>query len=152
MPNDKTTIKPETVIISSFPTLLGAIMANERKKLKFTQKDMADSLEINTSSWSRIERGETTINIEQLVLISKKLGIKASELIEKTEKKEAYLEEEGVKFVDKKEYSSLGGVGKAAIGGSAAALIGGIASSPIPLVLGIAAISRLFKDEDDKKS
>lgn len=104
------------IAFSSFPALLGTIMAMKRKSLELTQEDMADTLGITISSWSRIERGETALNIEQLLLASKKLKIKTSELIREAECQEKILKEKGVKIVmERKEYSSLAKIAAAGV-------------------------------------
>lgn len=112
----------ENIAFSSFPALLGAIMAMKRRNLGLTQEEVAKELDITTSSWSRIERGETALNIEQLLLVCKLLNFKPSELLKEAETQENILVDKGVMVViERKEYASLAKVA------AAGALMGPIA-------------------------
>jgi len=97
----------KTVVVSNFPALLGSVMAMRRKEINLTQEDLGNALGMNASSWSRIERGETAINIDQLFTAAETLKIKASELIERTEKNELFLKEKGVKVLDRAAFTTI---------------------------------------------
>jgi len=56
-----------------------------RKARGFTQKDMADRLHLEVSSYHRRESGETKIRIEQWVELAKMLGVPLENIYEEDE-------------------------------------------------------------------
>ena len=56
-----------------------------RKARGFTQKDMADRLHLEVSSYGRRESGETKIRIEQWIELAKMLGVPLENIYEEDE-------------------------------------------------------------------
>ena len=52
-----------------------------REERKLNQQEMAELLHMTPSSYSRLERGETSAELEQLVTFSKQLDIPIQELL-----------------------------------------------------------------------
>jgi len=52
--------------VTCYPTIVGRILRRLRILRQLTQTEVAASIDISQPAWSKIERGETPINIEQL--------------------------------------------------------------------------------------
>lgn len=64
---------------------LGQRLRTKRKILGFRQEDMAARLHISTTAYSKIERGESGVNMDRLHQICNVLHIDITKLIKKTE-------------------------------------------------------------------
>ncbi|GAB6968922.1 MULTISPECIES: helix-turn-helix domain-containing protein [Komagataeibacter] len=83
-------------IITSYPAVLGAVLQFYRKKQTLSQGDIAREAGVNTSTWSRIENGETAMTVEQLAAAAEVMCITPSELLRDVETKILFLKERGV--------------------------------------------------------
>jgi transcriptional regulator with XRE-family HTH domain len=63
---------------------LGAKLYGYREEKKMNQTEMADLLGMTTSTYARLERGETSLSIEELPKIAERLGIGINELLPET--------------------------------------------------------------------
>ena len=61
--------------------LIGKKIREERVKHGWTQKDLSEKLFVDTSTMSRMEKGENIGNLEKLVLVANSLNIGVMELI-----------------------------------------------------------------------
>ena len=68
-------LRPET----TYQAVIGRVIVNFRKQLAVDQALLAGAAGVTQSTWSRIERGESSLSIEQLA--------KADEVIEEVEVK-----------------------------------------------------------------
>jgi len=73
--------------VTSLAAVVGAVLSAWRKEAKLSQKELADALNLNVSTWSRIENGESGLTIEQLFAAANRLGVAPSSLIELVEAK-----------------------------------------------------------------
>lgn len=87
-----TKIEPAT----TYGAIVGSILERERSALKLTQSDVADAVGIGTSTWSRIEKGESSLSVDQLKLAASKLGLKPGKILDKAEEAEITLESRGI--------------------------------------------------------
>lgn len=85
--------------ITSFPAVLGTVIANLRKKKNIGQSELAQKLGITASTLSRIENGESAMTIDQLYVASEVLCVKPHKLLEAAEKVEEALQKVGVDAV-----------------------------------------------------
>lgn len=74
-------LKPGT----TFAAILGRVLAHHRERAGLDQKEIAKRMNIGQSAWSRIERGDTVINVEQLRNVATALGARSSDLIREAE-------------------------------------------------------------------
>ena len=63
---------------------IGQRLATERANRKLNQAEMADLLEVPPATYSRIERGETSVEIEEVLRFSKKLNVPIQEFLPET--------------------------------------------------------------------
>ena len=63
------------VIIMSNKQEMGLRIKNQRKKLKYTQEDMAERLSVSVKHFSEVERGITGLSIDNLVKLINILGV-----------------------------------------------------------------------------
>lgn len=63
------------VMIMSNKQEMGLRIKNQRKKLKYTQEDMAEQLSISVKHFSEVERGLTGLSIDNLIKLSNILGV-----------------------------------------------------------------------------
>ena len=63
---------------------LGSKFYQIRNERQLTQKEMADLLGMPSSTYSRIERGETSVSLEELPAIATSLGIGVQDLLPET--------------------------------------------------------------------
>ena len=56
-------------------------LKNVRDKKRMTQEDVAKKAEISTNHYARIERGETSPNLETFERIIKSLGVKSKDVL-----------------------------------------------------------------------
>ena len=82
---------PEAVTTSS--AVLGAVLIKLRAHSGLKQSDIAEMVGVGTSTWSRGEKGEGELSVDQLRLAAKALGYSAGQIIELAEA----AEEEAVK-------------------------------------------------------
>lgn len=59
---------------TTYDAVLGRILAEQRSELKYSQKKMAEHLGLSQSAWSRIETGDNSLSVAQLVQVSRKLN------------------------------------------------------------------------------
>lgn len=108
---------------TTYPAVLGRILAKYRKELGYNQSEMAKKAGLNQSTWSRIENGDLVPDIAQLQQISDALGIALPDLISEVDttcnamKKAGYIVHPNkIKLGNNK---ALGGLGLALIGAAA---------------------------------
>ena len=61
---------------------IGARFLVLRRRLKYTQEQVAEKSGINSTYYGRVERGEANISLELLVSIADTLGVSLSELLD----------------------------------------------------------------------
>lgn len=120
-------MKPET----TYPAIIGRILARERSAQGLDQAQMAKAVGINRSSWSRIENGEAVPNAVLLDRIARVFGKTPSQILADAEGARARLEKEGVQVhLDKRPAKPAGkvGLGLALLG---AAALGGLVANAL---------------------
>lgn len=81
---------------TTIPMVFGQAIVIYRKKMNFTQKDLAEALGVGVANISKIEAGDTVISIEQLFIICLLFKEKTSDLFSKFENALKNLNESGV--------------------------------------------------------
>ena len=61
---------------------IGSRFLTLRRRLKYTQEQVAEKSGINSTYYGRVERGESNISLELLVSIASTLGVSLSELLD----------------------------------------------------------------------
>lgn len=75
--------------------IIGERIKQKRKEKGITQEQLAETMDVSIAYLSRVERGETNVNLKRIVQISEILEINVSELITGTNPKtEIYLDKE----------------------------------------------------------
>lgn len=136
---------------TTFQTILGAVLCDLRSKRESngkptTQSEMAEVVGVNSSTWSRIERGESPVSLEQLLRAANFLNVPLSEVFTETEKRAAKLRERGVHIEINKE--SLKNSGALPVGAAGlAALLG-----PATIAAAIGGLAYWYLNKDTKSS
>lgn len=115
--------------VTSTSAILGQTLALIRKENGFTQEEMAKSIGVSLSSWSRIEKGEADISVNDLRRAANYLGVRTTDIILAAEAGESDARAKGVKIID-------GAVSSIALASTLTGGIAGIATlgSVIPVV------------------
>lgn len=66
---------------TTYPALVGNIIAQLRKEQGFGQAEFAAMVGLGQSTWSRIEKGESALTVEQLAKTAEQLDMKPHELL-----------------------------------------------------------------------
>ena len=85
-----------------YSALLGQLIKHNRVAKNADQLAMAAALGISQSAYSRIESGDTNMNVWQLRTCAELLGMTLSQLIAQVEVREHQLSEQGVTVVAEK--------------------------------------------------
>jgi transcriptional regulator with XRE-family HTH domain len=90
---------------TTYQSVLGAIISSTRANSgrNITQSEIAEQLGITVSTWSRIERGESSLSLEQLVKVATFLQVPLSALFKFVEERIEELREQGVSVAVSKE-------------------------------------------------
>ncbi len=107
--------------ITHVDAIFGQVVVSLRKKKGMGQDTLSKLLGINQPALSRLERGESAVNMAMLLNLSEAFKIPAAELIKELENAKHAVEHEAVKIVPKKEVSN--GVALALLGAAALALL-----------------------------
>lgn len=83
---------------TSFQNVFGVVVTSLRSSRNptVTQTELADYLGLAVSTWSRIERGESAITLDQMLRVALFFGIPLSELLLKCEDIAQSLNEQGI--------------------------------------------------------
>lgn len=81
---------------TSYPAILGRILEHLRKDAGYDQGELADKLGLTQSAWSRIERGQSGLSMEQLVKVSNVLNTKPHNIIADADYATEKLKNDGV--------------------------------------------------------
>ena len=122
-------LRPET----TYQAVIGRVVVKIRKELEIEQGSLAKHVGVTQSTWSRIERGESSLTVEQLARAADFLRVKPSTILHETEKAIDSLEQQGV-YVNKitgskakgrnKTNQGIAMIGAAALGALVATAIG----------------------------
>lgn len=66
---------------TTYPALVGNVLAQLRKEKGVGQAEFGALLGVGQSTWSRIEKGESALNIEQLARAAEQLDLQPHELL-----------------------------------------------------------------------
>lgn len=78
MPNAHTSLVPA----ATYPAIVGQVLASLRDRSQMSQADLAAAAGLKQAAWSKIERGLTALNVEQLMQVSKSLGLKPWQILQ----------------------------------------------------------------------
>lgn len=84
---------------TTYPTIVGRVIANARGKAGLRQADLAQAVGLTQSAWSRIERGETAINIEQLARAAHRMKLQPNEIVRRADAAAKHAKAQGVKVL-----------------------------------------------------
>ena len=110
--------------VTTFPAVLGAVLVKLRTEKGMKQGDLAAAIGLGASTWSRIEKGDSGLSIDQLRLVAKALDVTPGLILEMVEASEKEVSACGVRI----EPSWPSRIGKAA-------LIAGPVALPIPFAI-----------------
>ncbi|MHC8354884.1 helix-turn-helix domain-containing protein [Pseudomonas sp. LB3P81] len=88
----------EIEAVTTTGAVLGAVLATLRAEANMKQADLADVAGVGPSTWSRIEKGESGLSIDQLRLIAPALGYTPGAILEMAEAAEADVAKKGIKL------------------------------------------------------
>ncbi|XZG69878.1 helix-turn-helix domain-containing protein [Chitinibacteraceae bacterium HSL-7] len=87
--------------ITTHPAILGAVLTTLRTRGCFTQTDLAQQLELTASTWSRIEKGESSLSVEQLRKAAGVLGTTPAQILMLADSATAQLIDKGITVVER---------------------------------------------------
>lgn len=110
-------LSPET----TYQSVIGRIIVKFRKALNIDQSVLAASVGITQSTWTRIERGESPLTVDQLARASESLMVHPSNILLEAERAIGELRKQGViirtdKTETKNKNKAMAMIGAAAIG------------------------------------
>jgi len=80
--------------------VLGVVLAQLRKEKNLTQEQIGKASGIGPTTWSRIEKGVSTLSMEQLRAAAKALDVAPALILERAEKLEQELKGKGILVAD----------------------------------------------------
>ena len=83
--------------VATYSAIVGSIIANYRKSRNLGQAEISAKLNISQATWSRIERGNTAINVSQLSEIAALFGVSPHELLLKADQMADELKMRGIR-------------------------------------------------------
>lgn len=83
---------------TTYQSIFGTVVAELRNSRDpaITQSDLAQHMGLAVSTWSRIERGESALTLEQMVRVSTFLGVPLSDIFKACEIVLGKLQEQGI--------------------------------------------------------
>lgn len=82
---------------STYSAVIGTVIAKSREAAGISQVDLATTVGIGQPAWSRIEKGESVLTIDQLARAAKALTTSPSELVHMADLTVTEMEEQGLK-------------------------------------------------------
>lgn len=146
---------PRTVVATTSGAVLGALIVKLRDDRHISQKDLATAIGMSPSTWSRIERGDSGLSIEQLKKVAKVLELTPWYLLQLADEEEKALKERGI-YIDESFSSPKALVNTLTIGKGAgemhtgtavasalsgAAIGGALLVAPVGLIVSIVSIA-----------
>lgn len=137
--------------------VLGWVIASLRKSKGLKQSEMATKVGVGPSVWSRIEKGDSGLSIEQLRQVASALDVTAGRILEMAEAAEKELEKKGVEVSTSEKSAknssqdapTASGVGSVASAAAVGAMIGTvvpIVGTTLGAIIG-GALANYFKDD-----
>ena len=114
---------------TTYQAVLGRLIAQKRQQKDIDQGEMAEAVGVSRSTWSRIESGESALNMDQLTKAAGKLEISMGALMVEADGIADELRKQNVQVLDSRDQTSAAKFGKTAaatvafLGG---AVLGGI--------------------------
>ena len=82
--------------VTTWPAIVGRVLAELRKESGLNQGDVADAVGVGQAAWSKIERGDSALTIEQLYAAARRLELDASDVLRYAELVRREAEVQGV--------------------------------------------------------
>lgn len=82
---------------STYSAVIGAVITKIRETNNISQAELAAEVGIGQPAWSRIEKGESVLTIDQLARAANRLNSSPSELIEMADRTVTEMEEQDLK-------------------------------------------------------
>ena len=117
---------------TTYQAVLGRLIAQKRQEKQMDQGEMAEAVGVSRSTWSRIEAGESALNLDQLAKAANKLGLSLGALMIEADEIADELRKQDVEVLDGRDQTSAARFGKTAaatvafLGG---AVLGGIVAA-----------------------
>lgn len=96
----KSTVPPKPLV--TYPALVGKILAQQREARGIKQGDFAAAIGLSQSAYSRLEAGESVLNLSQIRNAAMKLGLAPFQILHWADQYEAQLREQGVEVLSEK--------------------------------------------------
>ena len=111
---------------TTYPAVVGYVLGWHRERADMNQGEVARRLGLSASTWSRIERGECALTMDQLAAVAPVLGVRPGQVLSDADDVARQLGRRGV-HVEHKRVPDAIGAGLALLAG--AALIALVASA-----------------------
>lgn len=86
----------EMKTVTTYAAILGAVLGQIRTAAGLKQSDLADAVGVGPSTWSRIEKGESSLSTDQLKLAADALKMQPSQILEMVAMAEKVAAEKGI--------------------------------------------------------
>lgn len=67
--------------VTTYPAIVGRVLAELRKERGLNQEDIADVVGVGQAAWSKIERGDSALTVEQLYAATRRMGLAPSDVL-----------------------------------------------------------------------
>lgn len=91
---------PQPVV--AYPALVGRLLVHRREELGLKQGALAEAIGLSQSAYSRLESGDSVLNVSQLRNVCSRLGLSPAQLLHAADQYEAQLRRQGVDVVAEK--------------------------------------------------
>ncbi|MBR8361361.1 helix-turn-helix domain-containing protein [Burkholderia vietnamiensis] len=135
--------------VTTSGAILGQVLVKLRTSIGLKQHELAEGVGVSASTWSRIEKGDSGLSIDQLRAAAKALGVSAALILQMVEEAEKEVKSRGI---DVKATWSVGPISGVAAGMATGAALGGVVLPVIGSALGGlvgGVVAHLFSKEDD---
>lgn len=96
----KSSSPPKPVV--TYPALVGKILAQQREGKGITQGQLAASLGLSQSAYSRLEKGGSVLNLSQLRSVCGLLNLTPAQVLSSADQYEGQLRQQGVDVIAEK--------------------------------------------------
>lgn len=83
-----------------YARVVGAVVEHYRKRRSITQEAIAKAVGVSQSAYSRLEQGQSAMNVVQLRAIAVQLGLTPDAIVRDAEGYAAQLQQQGVRITD----------------------------------------------------